>query len=57
MLSLKETQFYTEVLKELNYPFADIYIFDGFVVSEIKEGIVFSWKDHAKRIVQDVSSL
>ena len=55
MLSLKETQFYTEVLKELNYPFADIYIFDGFVISEIKEGTVFSWEDHAKRIVKDVS--
>ena len=55
MLSLKETQFYTEVLKEFNYPFADIYIFDGFVVSEIKEGVVFSWEDHAKRIVKEVT--
>lgn len=56
MLSLKETQFYTEVLKELNYPFADIYIFDGFVISEIKEGTVFSWEDHGKRIVKDISN-
>ena len=56
MLSLKETQFYTEVLKELNYPFANIYIFNGFVISEINEGVVFSWKDHAQRIVHDVSS-
>ncbi len=56
MLSLKETQFYTDVLKELNYPFADVYIFEGYVISEIKEGIVFSWDDHAKRITEDVTS-
>ena len=54
MLSLKETRFYNDVLKEINYPFADIYIFEGYVISEIKEGIVFSWEDHAKRIVSDV---
>lgn len=54
MLSLKETKFYENVLKEINYPFADIYIFEGFVVSEIKEGVVFSWEDHAKRIVADI---
>ncbi len=54
MLSLKETRFYNDVLKEINYPFADIYIFEGYVISEIKEGVVFSWEDHAKRIVSDV---
>ena len=55
MLSLKETQFYTDVLKELNYPFANIYIFEGYVVSEIKEGVVFSWEDHAKKMTKDVA--
>lgn len=54
MLSLKETKFYTDVLKEINYPHADLYIFEGFVFSEIKEGIVFSWEDHAKKMVADV---
>lgn len=54
MTNLRETKFYGDVLKEINYPFADIYIFEGFVVSEIKEGVVFSWEDHAKRIVTDV---
>lgn len=54
MLSLKETRFYNDVLKEINYPFADIYVFEGYVISEIKEGVVFSWEDHAKRIVSDV---
>lgn len=55
MLTLKDTRLYTDVLQEFNYPFADIYIFDGFVVSEIKEGVVFSWEEHAKRIVKDVA--
>ncbi len=56
MLSLKETPFYADVLKELNYSFADVYIFDGFVISEIKEGVVFSWEDHAKKIVEEVTA-
>lgn len=54
MLSLKETKFYKDVLKEINYPFADIYIFENFIISEIKEGVVFSWEDHAKCIIADV---
>lgn len=54
MLSLRETKFYTDVLKEINYPYADLYIFEGYVISEIKEGIVFSWEDHAKKMVADV---
>lgn len=56
MLSLKETHFYTNVLKEFNYPFASLYIFEGYVISEIKEGVVFSWEDHAKQMAADVSS-
>ncbi|MBL87778.1 MAG: hypothetical protein CMO82_14135 [Winogradskyella sp.] len=56
MLNLKATKFYDNVLKELNYPFADIFIFKGYVISEIKEGVVFSWEEHAKIIVKDVTS-
>jgi hypothetical protein len=55
VISIKQTEIYTSVLKELNYPFGDIFIFDGFVVSEIKQGINFSWKEHARYIVEDVS--
>lgn len=54
MKSLKETYLYYDVIKELNYPFADVFIFDGFIISEIKEGISFSWEDHAKLIVEDI---
>jgi hypothetical protein len=55
VLSVKETNLYSEVLKELNYPFGNVFIFRGFVISEINRGISFNWIDHAKVIVDDVS--
>ena len=55
MVSIKETNLYPNVIKELNYSFADIYIFKGYVISEIKEGIVFNWDNHAKAVVDDVT--
>ncbi|MGC6429647.1 MAG: hypothetical protein ACON5F_01240 [Jejuia sp.] len=55
MLSVKQTELYSEVLKELNYPFGDFFIFNGFVISEIKQGIVVSWEEHAKHFVQDIA--
>lgn len=54
MISVKETYLYNEVLKELNYPFADVFIFDGFIISEIHRGVSFNWEEHAKIIVEDV---
>lgn len=56
MISVRETHIYGDVLKEINYPFADIFIFKGYVISEIKEGISFNWDQHAKYIIEDVSS-
>ncbi len=55
MVSVKETALYSEVRKELNYPFGDVFIFSGFVISEIKSGVNVTWQHHAKRIVDDVS--
>lgn len=55
MVSVKQTQLYSEVLKELNYSFGDVFIFNGFVISEIEQGINISWKHHGKLIVEDVS--
>ncbi|MFD1064171.1 hypothetical protein ACFQ1Q_13010 [Winogradskyella litorisediminis] len=56
MLSLKESFFLNDVLKELNYSFGNVFIFDGFVISEINSGITFTWENHAKVIVDDVTS-
>lgn len=54
MKSIKQTNLYSQVLKEFNYPFGDIFIFNNVVVSEIKPGIVFTWDNHAKQITEDV---
>ncbi|MBC3846919.1 hypothetical protein H8K90_11055 [Winogradskyella echinorum] len=57
MLSVKHTSLYKEVVKELNYKFGDVFVFDGFVISEIKEGVSFSWDEHAKRVIEDVTEI
>ena len=54
MVSLKATPFYNEVLKEINYSFGDIFIFEKFIVSEIKVGFHISWEKHTKLILKDV---
>lgn len=55
MKSIKETILYNRVLKELNYSFGNVFIFDGFVVSEINRGVNFNWNEHAQIIVEDVA--
>tara|TARA_R110002049_G_scaffold302258_1_gene494947 strand:+ start:1379 stop:1828 length:450 start_codon:yes stop_codon:yes gene_type:complete len=55
VISVKQTDLYAELLKELNYPFGDVFIFSGFVISEIKQGVNFSWNNHGKCITEDVS--
>lgn len=55
MESIKTSNLYNHILKEINYPFGDVFIFDGYVVSEIKNGVVFTWENHAKQMAQDVA--
>lgn len=55
MKSIKESLFYDEVLKELHYSFGSFYLFNGFIVSEINEGIDFSWK-HGEIFIKDALS-
>ncbi|QRM87754.1 hypothetical protein FG167_00470 [Lacinutrix sp. WUR7] len=56
MKSVKKIGLYSEVLRELNYAFGNIFLFDGYVVSEIAEGIVFSWEMHGECITMDLAS-
>lgn len=56
MISVRDSVFYSQVLKEINYKDGDVFIFDGFVVAEMNYGIIYTWEDHAKPIVEDVSS-
>lgn len=56
MKSIKYTSLNSQVLKELNYPFADIFILNNVIVSEIKPGVIFTWDNHAKIITEDIIS-
>ncbi|MFD0989528.1 hypothetical protein ACFQ1R_05435 [Mariniflexile jejuense] len=55
MKSIKDIDLYNQVLKELNYSFGTVFIFDGFVVSEINRGVSFNWNQHAQVIVEDIA--
>lgn len=55
MESVKQKIFYKDVLKEFNYKFGDVFVFDGYVISECKEGISFSWEKHAQPMVKDIT--
>lgn len=55
MTSIKNTALYQDVIKELNYKFGDVFIFEDFFISEIKEGVSFSWEKHAKPIAKDIA--
>ena len=54
MTTVKTSPLYSEVLKELNYSWGCFYFFDGFVVSEINEGVNFSW-EFAKHVILEVN--
>ena len=56
MISVKHSAMYNDVIKEFNYSFCNVFLFDGFFISEINEGITFSWEDHAKLIAEDLSA-
>jgi len=55
MISIKQTDLSSEIIKELNYAFGNVFIFDGFLVSEINEGVTFNWEEHGKVVVEDVT--
>lgn len=57
MSKVKDSRFYRDAFQELNYPFGDFYLFEYFVIAEIKEDVIFNWKDHAKKLVEDLSNL
>jgi hypothetical protein len=54
MMHVKDSPFYKDVIKEFNYSHGDVYIFEGFVVSENNYGITYSWDNHGKKVVDDI---
>lgn len=57
MNSLKASPLYKEAFNELNYPFGNYFLFEGFIVAEINEDIVYNWENHGKLVAEDVSNL
>lgn len=55
MISVKESIFYDKVLKEFNYDFGDIFVFDGFIISEMREGVTVTWDQHMNRMSEDIA--
>lgn len=53
MIKVKDSIFYKDVLKELNYEHGDVYIFNDFLVSENKQGITYTWENGVK-VINDV---
>ena len=57
MKKLKDTRYFHRAIHEINYSFGDFYLFDTFVVGEIHEDILFSWKEHGKLLAEELSNL
>lgn len=57
MVYVKDTKYYNDALHVMTYPSGTYYLFDTFVIAEMKEGIVFTWEDHAKQIVEELTHL
>lgn len=55
MVSVKNTEFYSNVLKELHYSFGSVYIFKGFVISEMNTGITSCWENQGELVAADVA--
>lgn len=54
---LKDSIYYRNAIQVKEYPFATYYLFDTFIVSEINEGISFTWDNHAKKVVKEFGEL
>ncbi len=57
MEHVKSSPFYQEAIQEINYSFGNFYLFETFIVGEINKDIVFTWEDHAKTVVEEISNL
>ena len=57
MKKLKDTPFYYRAIHERNYSFGDFYLFDTFIVGEIRENTHITWKEHGKLIAEELSGL
>ena len=54
---VKDSSFYHDAIQILEYPWGDYYMFSTYIISEIKEGVVYTWDDHAAPVVKELSEL
>ncbi|WP_165586770.1 hypothetical protein [Neotamlana sedimentorum] len=52
---MKNSRFYNEILEEFNYSFGKLFVFQGYVISEIYEGETIGW-ECGEQMVNDVSN-
>ena len=55
MKSVEHLPLYDKVQKTFHYKFGKFFFFDGYVISEINEGVIYSWEDHAQLVTSDIS--
>jgi len=55
--NLKEYHFYKKPLHILSYDFGDFYLYDTFIVGEIKEDVIISWEAQGKFLVDELHSI
>ena len=44
-------------LRRLNMTLEIFFVFEGFVVSEINEGVIYSWENHARLVTRDITEI
>jgi len=54
---IRDTPYFHRAIHEINYSFGDFYLFDTFVVGEIHENILVSWKEHGRQLAEELSNL
>jgi len=54
---LKDSIYYSEAIQIIERSFGTFYLFDTFIVSEINEGVTFTWEGHAKQLTEELTAL
>ncbi|WP_158655129.1 hypothetical protein [Flavivirga eckloniae] len=55
MISVRDTNFYKDIIKEFNYSFGTIFVFKDFMISEFNEGEVIGWEEHARFFTKEIA--
>ena len=53
----KHSPFYEKPLHILSYDFGEFYLYENYIVGEIKEGVLFSWKEQGEFLAFEFKSI